>query len=67
MMKKIHITEAKKIADRIGADAVIVLAFSSDTVAGASYGQTKALCNTAGRRMHAMVEQLELGLGEFAP
>jgi hypothetical protein len=37
-MKNPAIKEAKIIADRIGADAVVVLAFNGDEVAVVSYG-----------------------------
>ncbi len=57
-MKKIHITEAKSIADRIGADAVVVLAFGEDVIAGTSYGQTKALCTAAGKWMDELIDGL---------
>jgi hypothetical protein len=54
-----RITEAKAIAQRIGADAVVVLAFKGDTVAGASYGQTKAMCHNAGRWMDWLIDGME--------
>jgi hypothetical protein len=55
-----RITEAKAIAERIGADAVVVLAFDDEDglVAGASYGKTKALCATIGEWMDAIIDGL---------
>jgi hypothetical protein len=57
-LRKIHIAEAKKIADRVGAEIVVVLAFKGDTIVGASYGQTKVLCNSAGIWMDSLIDEL---------
>jgi hypothetical protein len=57
-----RITEAKAIAERIGADAVVVLAFKGDTIAGASYGQTKAMCKKTGQWMDWLIDGMEDGL-----
>lgn len=51
-----HIKEAKAIAERIGADAIVVLAFKDDQVAGASYGQTKAQCSAAGKWLDWLID-----------
>jgi hypothetical protein len=55
------IQEAKAIAKRIGADAVVVLAFKGDVVSGASYGQTKAHCAIAGKWMGGLIDDMEAG------
>ncbi len=60
-MKKLRITEAKTIAERVGADAVVVLAFIDGMVAGASYGQTKAQCDVAGKWMAELIHDMEGG------
>jgi hypothetical protein len=60
-MKKLHITEAKAISQRIGADAVVVLAFRDGVVSGASYGQTKAQCDVAGYWMGCLIDDMEAG------
>jgi hypothetical protein len=63
-LKKIHITEAKAIAERIGADAVVVLAFNGDVVAGASYGRTKKLCDLAGKCMDILINVINEWWGD---
>lgn len=55
-MKPPRITEAKAIAQRIGADGVIAFAFAfdSDQFGYASYGQDRARCD----RMHRVAERI---------
>jgi hypothetical protein len=68
-MKPPHVTEAKAIAERIGADAVVVLAFNDGSVAGASYGRTKAKCAATGKWMDALIDEMgadEIGAGPLA-
>lgn len=60
-MKKPQITEAQRIADRIGADAVVILAFGGDVVAGASYGATKAMCSETGKWMDGIIDRMSAG------
>jgi hypothetical protein len=57
----IHITEARKIAERIGADQVMVIAFSRDHYAAVSYGKTKALCADAGKWLDRICDNLADG------
>ncbi len=60
-MKNPSIQEAKAICKRIGADAVVVLAFGDGAVSGASYGQTKELCAVAGKWMVGLIDDMEAG------
>ncbi len=60
-MQKIQITEARKIAERIGADQVVVIAFGQDAFAVTSYGTTKLLCAEAGKWIDMLVADLESG------
>jgi len=60
-MQKIHITEARRIAERIGADQVIIIAFSAERFAVTSYGTTKELCADAGRWVDQICANLEGG------
>lgn len=60
-MQKIQITEARKIAERIGAEAVVVFAFSGDQFAGTSYGVTKAQCAIIGKWLDQIVAMLAAG------
>ncbi len=57
----IHIAEARKIAERIGADQVVVIAFSRDHYAAVSYGKTKALCADAGKWLDRICDNLANG------
>ena len=43
-MKEIPISEAKKIAQRMNADAVIVIAFDGNGYATTSYGKDRPTC-----------------------
>ena len=61
-MRQIHITEAKQIAQRVGADTVVVFAFNADQVSGASYAITKAKCDAAGKWLDGICSMLERGL-----
>lgn len=56
---KPQIIEAQRIADRIGAEAVVILAFGGENVAGASYGVTKANCAGAGQWMEWLIRRME--------
>ena len=60
-MKRPQITEARLIADRLGADSVVILAFGGDTVAGASYGTTKGKCQATGRWMDEIIDRMTSG------
>jgi hypothetical protein len=60
-MKSPRITEARAIGQRIGADAVVILAFKDGMVAGASYGHTKALCSEAGKWMDELIDEMGRG------
>lgn len=55
-MKHPHIREAKTVANRIGADSVIVIAFKDDIIAGSSYGRTKSKCAEAGKRLDWLID-----------
>lgn len=60
-MQKIQITEAKRIAERIGAEAVVVLAFTGDEFAATSYGETKAKCSITAKWLDNLCDQLSTG------
>jgi hypothetical protein len=49
------------MCDSLKARAVIILAFDEDSVAGASYGETKLECSQAVGTMNHIVEELEEG------
>lgn len=61
-MQKIQITEARKIAERIGADQVVVIAFGDNHFAVTSYGTTKALCAEAGKWIDQIAADLNSGV-----
>jgi hypothetical protein len=61
-MKSARIAEAKAIAERTGADSVVIIAFKGDAVAGASYGRTKPKCVAAGKWMDWLIDGMEDGL-----
>ena len=50
------------MCESLNARAVIVLAFSQDGIAGASYGETKRECQQVGYTLDKIVEALEGGL-----
>lgn len=60
-MQKIQITEAKKIAERIGAEQVIMIAFSQDDFAITSYGVTQKLCHEAAKWAAQIADDLKYG------
>jgi hypothetical protein len=60
-MQKIQITEARRIAERIGAEAVVVLAFSGDNFAATSYGETKQKCAITAKWLDCLCDQLTTG------
>ena len=59
-----RITEAKAIAERMGADSVVILAFYDEDgiVSGASYGQTKAQCCAAAKWMERLIDEMDEGM-----
>lgn len=61
-MQKIQIAEARKIAERIGAEAVVVLAFHGDNFAVTSYGETKAKCRATAKFVDDLAADLSRGL-----
>ena len=50
---------ARQVCAQINARAVIVIALNGETVAGASYGQTKEECAEAGRILDQIIERIE--------
>ena len=60
-MKQPTISQARAICDAVKARGVIVLAFSKDNVAGASYGETKAECKQLARVMDDMILSIQMG------
>ena len=56
MIKKPQITEAQRIAERIGAESVVILAFGDGLCAGASYGETKEKCQATGYWMDILID-----------
>ena len=62
MMHPPKISWAQKVAERIDADAVVILAFNGDgAVAGASYGETKAICRVTGKWMDGLIDKMAAG------
>lgn len=47
-MKRPTITQARHLADALGARQVIVIAFDTESFAASSYGQTRAECGDVG-------------------
>lgn len=62
MPNHVHISEARKIAERLKADAVVVLAFQGDHFALASYGATKAKCREAARFVDDLANDISSGV-----
>lgn len=58
-MKRLSITEARKICESLGARGVIVIAFSEDDMAGTSYGATRAECADLGMTLEAIMDEIE--------
>lgn len=54
-MKRPTVRQAHAICESVKAKAVIILALSDDQVAGASYGETRALCKQAGYTLDCIV------------
>lgn len=55
------VRQTHAICDSLNARAVIVLAFSKDGIAGASYGETKLECGQIGYTMDRIIEAIEDG------
>lgn len=60
-VKRLSITEARKICESLGARGVIVIAFSEDDMAGTSYGATQAECADLGQTLEAIIAKIETG------
>ena len=61
-MKHPTVHQAHAICDSVKARGVIVLAFSGDNVAGASYGETEAECKQIGHTLARIIEDLMAGV-----
>lgn len=61
-MKRPTVRQTHAMCESLNARAVIVLAFSKDGIAGASYGETKLECQQTGYTLDKIVEALEGGL-----
>ena len=57
-MKHPTVHQAHAICDSVKARGVIVLAFSDDNVAGASYGETKVECKQIGYTLDRIIESI---------
>ncbi len=60
-MKRPTVHQTHAICDSLNARAVIVLAFSEDNVAGASYGETHLECRKIGYTMDRIIEAIQSG------
>ena len=60
-MKRPTVRETHAMCESLKARAVIVLAFSEDGIAGASYGETKLECQQIGYTLDRIVEAIEDG------
>ena len=60
-MKRPTVHQTHAICDSLNARAVIVLAFSGDDVAGASYGETKIECQQTGYTLDRIIEMISDG------
>ena len=60
-MKQPTVHQAHGICDSVKARGVIVLAFSGNNVAGASYGETKAECKQIGYTLDLIIEGIMEG------
>lgn len=61
-MKPVPIKYAEAIADRLGAQAVVILTFDGATVRGTSYGVTKAKCRVTGKWMDKIIDAMAAGV-----
>lgn len=60
-MKRPTISQSSSICASLKARGVIILAFSADNVAGASYGETRAECKQMGYTMDCIVDAINEG------
>lgn len=61
-MKRVRITDAKRICESVDAKQVIVLAFDADgRFAAASYGDTRAECARVAVTLDAIADRLQDG------
>lgn len=60
-MKRIPISEAKKLAEIAGAHTVVVFAFTDDRFSSVSYGATRAKCDEAARWLDRIADDLKSG------
>lgn len=58
-MKRLSITEARQICEKLGARGVIVIAFSEDDMAGTSYGATREECADLAETLEVIAEKIE--------
>lgn len=61
MANRVRITDAQRIAERVHADAVVVIAFTGEQFSMTSYGTTKQKCAIAGRWVDRVAADLESG------
>ena len=59
LLKRPTVLQTHAICESLKARAVIVLAFSEDGVAGASYGETRLECSQIGYTLDRIVEAIE--------
>ena len=60
-MTRPTITQARRICDELKARGVIILAFTEDNFAGASYGETRGECRQLGVTLDAIVDDINAG------
>ena len=60
-MKRPTVRQTHAICDSLNARGVIVLAFSEDNVAGASYGETKCECKQLAYTMDRIIADIQEG------
>lgn len=60
-MKKIAISEARRLAEQSGAETIVVFAFTDDQFSAVSYGVTNVKCRSAARWLDAIADDLKNG------
>jgi hypothetical protein len=57
-LRKIAISEAKRLAKVAEADAVVILSFGASGIGGTSYAKTKQQCRLAGEWMDNLIDSI---------
>lgn len=60
-LKDLTVPDAKRLANALQADGLLIIAFKRGKIKGVSYGDNRTLCRQYGRALDGIIDRIESG------